>query len=73
MVNKQTPPTLLLLCDDDSVVSPDGAARYYEALVRYGVKASMHIYPFGGHSVGKHTPEYHFAIIDFLKYIGIIE
>jgi acetyl esterase/lipase len=66
MVNKQTPPTLLLLCDDDSVVSPDGAARYYEALIRYGVKASMHIFPFGGHSLRKHTAEYEPLVLDWL-------
>ena len=73
MVSKTTPPTLLLLCHDDALVSSLASVKYYEALVRYGVKASMHIYPEGGHSVRKHTSEYHFAVIDFLKYIGIIE
>ncbi len=73
MVNKQTPPTLLLLCDDDSVVSPDGAARYYEQLIRYGVKASMHIFPFGGHSVKKHTAEYEPLVLDWLQYLGLLE
>ena len=73
MVSKTTPPTLLLLCHDDALVSSLASVKYYEALVRHGVKASIHIYPFGGHSVGKHSPEYRFAIIDFLKYIGMIE
>ena len=73
MVSKTTPPTLLLLCHDDELVSSLASVKYYEALVRHGVKASMHIYPYGGHSVKKHKPEYQFAIIDFLKYIGMIE
>ena len=73
MVGRTTPPTLIMLCDDDTVVPPTSPMAYYEALIQYGVKASMHIYPAGGHSLKKHTSEYHFAIIDFLKYIGIIE
>ena len=72
MVNKTTSPTLLLLCDDDALVSSEDAVSYYEALVRHGVKASMHIFPFGGHSVKKHTNEIHVAIIDWLKYLNLI-
>ena len=73
MVSKTTPPTLLLLCDDDALVSSEDAAKYYEQLVRYGVKASMHIFPFGGHSVKKHTAEYQPLVIDWLRYLGLIE
>ena len=73
MVNENTSPTLLLLCDDDALVSSEDAAKYYEQLVRYGVKASMHIFPFGGHSVKKHTAEYQPLVIDWLRYLGLIE
>ncbi len=73
MVNENTSPTLLLLCDDDALVSSEDAAKYYKQLVRYGVKASMHIFPFGGHSVKKHTAEYQPLIIDWLRYLGLIE
>lgn len=72
MVNKNTSPTLLLHCDDDASVSPEDAVNYYEALVRHGVKASIHIFPFGGHSVKKHTNDIHVAIIDWLKYLNLI-
>ena len=72
MVNENTPPTLLLLCDNDALVSSEDAAKYYEALCRYGVKASMHIFPFGGHSVTKHTAEFQPLVIEWLKYLGII-
>ena len=72
MVNEKTSPTLLLLCDDDALVSSEDAAKYYEALIRHGVKASMHIFPFGGHSMKKHTKEYEPLIIDWLRYLGLI-
>ena len=73
MVSKTTPPTLLLLCHNDASVSSEDAANYYEALVCHGVKASMHIFPYGGHSVGRHTSECHSLILDWLRYLNLIE
>lgn len=72
MVDENTSPTLLFLCYDDSLVPSTDGVEYYEALVRHGVKASMHIFPFGGHSVKKHTAEYQTLIIEWLKYLGMI-
>ena len=51
-VTTATPPTLLLLNDDDRTVPPVNSALYYEALKNNGVRASMHIYPSGGHGGG---------------------
>lgn len=51
-VTPQTPPAILLLSDDDFLVSPRNAAEYYLALQKNQVKASMHIYPSGGHGWG---------------------
>ena len=51
-VSSETPPTLLLLSDDDRVVPPVNSTLYYNALKDNGVKASMHIYPTGGHGWG---------------------
>ena len=51
-VTPTTPPALLLLSDDDALVSPQNSAEYYLALKRAGVKATMHIYPSGGHGWG---------------------
>ena len=48
-VTPTTPPTILILSNDDSTVPPISSVLYYEALKHYGVKASMHIYPCGGH------------------------
>lgn len=71
MVSETTSPTLLLLCDDDALVPSVDAANYYEALVRHGVKASMHIYPYGGHSVKKHVEELQSAVLAWLEYLGL--
>lgn len=51
-VSEQTPPTLLLLSDDDRAVPPINSILYYNALKERGIKASMHIYPSGGHGWG---------------------
>ena len=73
MVTSKTPPTLLLLCDDDNVVLPKSSVLYYEALVRHGVKCSMHIYPEGGHSLKKAMKEQHYAILDWLEWLGLLK
>lgn len=72
MVSATTSPTMILLSDNDRTVSSEDSANYYEALIRHGVKASMHIFPFGGHSVTKHTAEFQPLVIEWLKYLGII-
>ena len=50
-VTAQTPPPLLL-SDDDKVVPPVNGILYYNALKGARRKASMHIYPTGGHGWG---------------------
>lgn len=51
-VTSHTPPAILLLSDDDPLVPPRNSAEYYLALKKAKVKASMHIYPSGGHGWG---------------------
>ena len=51
-VNVNTPPAILLLSDDDTVVLPENSLWYYEALKRNNVPASMYIFPTGGHGWG---------------------
>lgn len=53
-VTEKTPPTILLLSDDDRTVPAAGAAMYYAALKYYGVKASMYVFPSGGHGWGNY-------------------
>ena len=72
MVTPKTSPTLLLLCDDDRVVEPYSSVAYYEALVRHGVKCSMHIFPEGGHSLKKAANEQRTFILDWLNWLGLM-
>ncbi|WP_085537102.1 alpha/beta hydrolase [Massilibacteroides vaginae] len=51
-VNNTTPPTILLLSDDDKVVLPENSTRYYDALKKNDIKATMYIFPEGGHGWG---------------------
>jgi len=51
-VDAQTPPAMIILSDDDFLVPPRNSAEYYLALKKAGVKANMHVYPYGGHGWG---------------------
>jgi acetyl esterase/lipase len=51
-VTPHTPPTFLIHCGDDKVVSVKNSLAYYDALLRNGVRAELHIYPTGGHGFG---------------------
>lgn len=48
-VTKDSPPTLLILADDDADVPSENSIRYYQALKRAGVPAEMHIFAQGKH------------------------
>ena len=54
LASENTPPTILLLSDDDATVPAAGAAIYYAALRYHGVKASMYVFPEGGHGWGNY-------------------
>lgn len=54
-VTKTTPPTLLLVSDQDQIVPSVNSAFYYIALKEHGVAASMHIFPEGFHGWGNRT------------------
>jgi len=51
-VTANTPPTLLILADDDTVVFPENSLRYYSALHRNGVSAELHVFARGKHGFG---------------------
>lgn len=51
-VSSQTPPTIIILCADDSTVPPENSLRYYQALVDHKVNSEIHIFPYGGHGWG---------------------
>lgn len=67
-VKAQTPPAIMLLSDDDNVVLPQNSVEYYLALKKAGVKASLHIYPSGGHGWGNRSNfKYHTNMLEDLK------
>lgn len=51
-VTADTPPTWLMHASDDKTVPVANALGFYEALVKAGVPAEMHIYETGGHGWG---------------------
>jgi len=54
-ITAYTPPTFLFHSSDDKVVPVGNSIAYYQALIRTGVKAEMHIYSTGGHGYGLHN------------------
>jgi acetyl esterase/lipase len=51
-VNAQTPKAFLVHAADDKTVKVANSIRYYEALVKNGVPAELHLYQNGGHGFG---------------------
>lgn len=57
-VSEQTPPTFLILSDDDAGVLPRNSVEFYLALKRFQIPAALYIIPSGGHGWGTH-PSHH--------------
>ena len=51
-VTAQTPPTFLVLADDDAAVPTRNSIEFYMALKKYKIPAEMHIFRDGGHGFG---------------------
>ncbi len=51
-VSPETPPTFLVLADDDNSVVPRNSIEFYTALKANQVPAEMHIFSKGGHGFG---------------------
>ncbi|MBR0047548.1 MAG: alpha/beta hydrolase [Bacteroidaceae bacterium] len=67
-VTSQTPPAIMLLSDDDRVVPSQNSVNYYLALKQQGIKATMHIYPSGGHGWGcRENFKYHKEMLSELS------
>lgn len=67
-VTRNTSPAIMLLSDDDKAVVPQNSVEYYQALKKAGVKASLHIYPSGGHGWGfKPSFKFHDSMTADLK------
>jgi len=51
-VRADTPPTLILVSDDDTVVSTLNSTTYYEALKKHNIPATLYLFPQGNHAWG---------------------
>jgi acetyl esterase/lipase len=59
-VTKDTPPTLLILSDDDKSVIPENSTLFYNALKANNIPAALYIFPEGKHGWGfNKTFKYH--------------
>lgn len=52
-----TPPTFLVMAEDDHVDGVEQALAYYVALQKAGVPTEMHLYAQGGHAFGLRKPK----------------
>ncbi len=59
LVSSTTPPAIMFHCDDDKIVPTLNSTLYYNALKRFGIAASLHIYPSGGHGWGMNEVSFH--------------
>ena len=51
-VNARTPPTFLVHSHEDTIVPGNQSTLFYDALLKAGVPAELHIYGFGEHGMG---------------------
>jgi acetyl esterase/lipase len=51
-VTKETPPTFLVQTTEDKTVPAENSIRFYQALLRAGVPAELHLYEKGRHGIG---------------------
>ena len=77
-VTKETPPSFIVLADDDKAVSPRNSIEYYNALKENGIAAELHIFREGGHGfgikkLGKPHDQWPRMLIDWMKAEQIIK
>ena len=51
-VSSKTPPTFIVFSSDDKSVPVQNGIVFYQALLKHGVKASLHVFDHGGHGYG---------------------
>lgn len=67
-VNRNTPRSLIIVCDDDNVVAPANGVNFYNELYRHDVPASLFVFPEGGHGWGMDAGfKYHLELLMLLK------
>jgi acetyl esterase/lipase len=73
-VTEDTPPAILIHSGDDAGVPVENSLAYYRALIRQGILAEMHVYPYGGHGYSLAVGRGHLAgwpdrVVEWIRYI----
>jgi len=73
-VSKETPPTYLTHCGDDSIVDVNNSIVFYQALQKNGVDAELHLFPKGNHGFTQRLPvsEWLDPMLGFMKREGFL-
>ncbi|HKS38604.1 MAG TPA: prolyl oligopeptidase family serine peptidase, partial [Verrucomicrobiae bacterium] len=76
-VTAETPPTFLVMSQDDGV-RVENALFYYLALKNAKVPAELHVYPTGGHGYGLRRTEHYVTtwpdrVADWMKSRGVLQ
>lgn len=67
-VGENTPPTIILLSNNDEDVSPQNSVLYYNALRENSIPVSLYIFPEGEHGWGMNKEfKYHAQMINLLE------
>ncbi|WP_316838136.1 alpha/beta hydrolase [Pedobacter nutrimenti] len=71
-VTKETPPTYLTQCGDDSIVDVNNSIVFYQALQKNKVDAELHLFPKGNHGFTQRLPvsEWLDPMLGFMKREG---
>lgn len=57
-ISENTPPTFIVLAQNDPVVNPINSILFYEGMLEHNVSGSLHVFPEGGHSIAlKNNPK----------------
>jgi acetyl esterase/lipase len=57
-VNNNTPPAYITHTNDDGVVSVNNSVAFYQAMLKGGIPAELHLYPTGNHGFTQRLPVY---------------
>lgn len=78
-VTPDTPPSFMVLSDNDDVILPEHSILYYSALKANNVPAEMHIFATGGHGYGLQdgldfrAAKWNEIFVGWLRETGVIE
>ena len=57
-VTSTTPPTFIVLAQNDPVVNPINGILFYQTMLEHNISGSLHVFPEGGHSIAlKNNPK----------------